>query len=552
MKSEYAFKKTLNNFKASFSRDTDEDLIKIKKENDEQEHRNLNSTHSTFQIHIGAQNSTIISSSNNDNFATDIEQLRTANGAIEQTKSDAAIEQMVFGKNDDEQLMKMQPFKQHQTLIAENVDISAHKLINIVNLNVNVKQQQNDNDDNNNIVFSEINSKFYRFMHFYTQSKNAYTSILSLQISIDNRIIFNDFINLMLLWPPKQLQFNQSEMEENEMNATAANDYVLPDNNNNNNKQPLSKMVNYQIDSINRNNKMYQIINKINAIDNNMDKKFNHKDKVNKKNNILNATETFCDNYKIDLNVAKSDKNSSKNLKITINFSSSMENDRIIIAKKTKSMENKHYNDKIEKANENNEQNAIKTNVTVNNNTMKLPMPAHHQRDGNHQNTKIENYENVPATKISTSHISFDKLIELIDSEPKRIRQWEQQTIQLNGTKPMLARLLRLCGGGEQAINNGTGGWGSPPSGTTTAPGLFPKIIIHIQLLVFFFFLQNQISNFIVTVGGSNATASSWGVTNQAPPQQWGNSSPQQAPQQVQQAPQQQPPQHSRKYFHSG
>lgn len=55
-------------------------------------------------------------------------------------------------------------------------------------------------------------------------------------------------------------------------------------------------------------------------------------------------------------------------------------------------------------------------------------------------------------------------------------------------------------------------------------------------------------SNFFcsVSVGGSNATTSSWGTANQAPPQQWGNSSPQQAPQQPQQAPQQQPPQHSR------
>lgn len=55
-----------------------------------------------------------------------------------------------------------------------------------------------------------------------------------------------------------------------------------------------------------------------------------------------------------------------------------------------------------------------------------------------------------------------------------------------------------------------------------------------------------------VSVGGSNATASSWGTANQAPPQQWGNSSPQQAPQQAQQPPQQPPPQHSREYFHIG
>lgn len=80
------------------------------------------------------------------------------------------------------------------------------------------------------------------------------------QINDDN----NDSITLKLLWPPKQLQFNQSD--------------VLPDN------KKLSKMV--------HNNKMYQIIRDNNSI---------------KGKNILKATDTFCDNYKNELNVAKSD-----------------------------------------------------------------------------------------------------------------------------------------------------------------------------------------------------------------------------------------------------
>lgn len=88
------------------------------------------------------------------------------------------------------------------------------------------------------------------------------------------------------------------------------------------------------------------------------------------------------------------------------------------------------------------------------------------------------------ATKF-TSHISFDKLIELIDSEPKRIREWNTKST-INAS-----HFLRLCGGGEQGINNGTTGWGSPP----TAPS--------------------------VAAGGSNASTTSWGSNQPPPQQQW-------------------------------
>lgn len=93
---------------------------------------------------------------------------------------------------------------------------------------------------------------------------------------------------------------------------------------------------------------------------------------------------------------------------------------------------------------------ADKQTVYANN---KLPSPS------------ISNdYTSVVADK---SHISFEKLIELIDSEPKRIREWNAKS------SFDASRLLRLCGGGEQGINNGTTGWGSPPSAPSAAPGKF-------------------------------------------------------------------------------
>lgn len=98
--------------------------------------------------------------------------------------------------------------------------------------------------------------------------------------------------------------------------------------------------------------------------------------------------------------------------------------------------------------------------------------------------SSMSNDHTIVLTTRTTSHISFDKLIELMDSESKRIREW-------NKSSPFNAiHLLRLCGGGEQGINNGTTGWGSPPTAPTTVPG------------------------------GSNASAASWGST-QPPQPQW-------------------------------
>lgn len=119
-------------------------------------------------------------------------------------------------------------------------------------------------------------------------------------------------------------------------------------------------------------------------------------------------------------------------------------------------------------------ENVVANEPTVNANNM-LPSSMSMSND----------HTNVLATK-TTSHISFDKLIELLDSESKRIREWNTRSSPFNAM-----RLLRLCGGGEQGLNNGTTGWGSPPTAPSTAPGV------------------------------SNAgSASSWG-SNQPPQPQW-------------------------------
>lgn len=98
------------------------------------------------------------------------------------------------------------------------------------------------------------------------------------------------------------------------------------------------------------------------------------------------------------------------------------------------------------------QENIVANEPTVNANN-KLPSPS-----------MSNDHTNVLATKC-TSHISFDKLIELIDSESKRIREWNTRS------SIDAMRLMRLCGGGEQGINNGTTGWGSPPTAPSAAPG---------------------------------------------------------------------------------
>lgn len=126
-------------------------------------------------------------------------------------------------------------------------------------------------------------------------------------------------------------------------------------------------------------------------------------------------------------------------------------------------------------------------------------------------------HTNVLATK-TTSHISFDKLIELLDSESKRIREWNtRSTVDA-------MRLLRLCGGGEQGINNGTTGWGSPPTAPSTAPGKYTCFLVIKSITVKNSFRSTNMSithKVIVNVsGGGNASTSTWGSA-QPPQQQW-------------------------------
>lgn len=182
MKSEYAFKEKLKNFKDSFNRDTVND-----DDNDNVDNDHL-TTIKVNQV-IGAD--------------------KAVHGAAANTAA-AAIDRFDNENNDEQQQQKQQSMTQlQQPSSSQHIDGREQ-----------IKMMQQINDDN------------------------------------------NDSITLKLLWPPKQLQFNQSD--------------VLPDN------KKLSKMV--------HNNKMYQIIR-----DNNSFKAKN------------NATDTYCDNYKNELNVAKSD-----------------------------------------------------------------------------------------------------------------------------------------------------------------------------------------------------------------------------------------------------
>lgn len=182
MKSEYAFKEELKNFKASFNGDT------VNDEDDKDDVDNYDHLTTIKGNHV--MESTMADATTNLSAAAAID----------------AIEQQHISGNDNDN--------------GSNAIIGTGTTTTTINEQINMMQQIND----------------------------------------DN----NDSITLKLLWPPKQLQFNQSD--------------VLPDN------KKLSKMV--------HNNKMYQIIRDNNSF---------------KSKNILNATDTFCDNYKNELNVAKSD-----------------------------------------------------------------------------------------------------------------------------------------------------------------------------------------------------------------------------------------------------
>lgn len=58
------------------------------------------------------------------------------------------------------------------------------------------------------------------------------------------------------------------------------------------------------------------------------------------------------------------------------------------------------------------------------------------------------------------SYISFDVLLNYVSAEPETLKKYNE--LYSTCKKP---RALRLCGGGEQALNSGTSGWGSPPAG---------------------------------------------------------------------------------------
>lgn len=70
-------------------------------------------------------------------------------------------------------------------------------------------------------------------------------------------------------------------------------------------------------------------------------------------------------------------------------------------------------------------------------------------------------------------YISFDELVNYISREPEILRKYRKT--QAACQQPLS---LRLCGGGEQTLNNGTSGWGSPPA----SGSIGNKLIFYIKL----------------------------------------------------------------------
>lgn len=78
----------------------------------------------------------------------------------------------------------------------------------------------------------------------------------------------------------------------------------------------------------------------------------------------------------------------------------------------------------------------------------------------------------IGSTKTQSSHITFDRLIELLDSESKRIHESNDAT---KSTKVAVQK-LRLCGGNDHEINHETTGPPALSSSTSAAPGKLPHL----------------------------------------------------------------------------
>lgn len=61
-----------------------------------------------------------------------------------------------------------------------------------------------------------------------------------------------------------------------------------------------------------------------------------------------------------------------------------------------------------------------------------------------------------------SNYMPFDLLLKYISNEQKLVKQY-RKTFATNQQPSS----MRLCGGGEQALNNGTSGWGSPPTASS-------------------------------------------------------------------------------------
>lgn len=71
-------------------------------------------------------------------------------------------------------------------------------------------------------------------------------------------------------------------------------------------------------------------------------------------------------------------------------------------------------------------------------------------------------HDPVKINNSTSNYMPFDVLLKYISNEPNLVKQYRKK-YSTNQQPPS----LRLCGGGEQALNNGTSGWGSPPTASS-------------------------------------------------------------------------------------
>lgn len=100
-----------------------------------------------------------------------------------------------------------------------------------------------------------------------------------------------------------------------------------------------------------------------------------------------------------------------------------------------------------------------------------------------------------PVRKNTTSnYMSFDLLLTYISNESKLVKQYRKK--YSTNQQPSS---LRLCGGGEQALNNGTSGWGSPPAASSMGKYIYSLEAIFLIYLEYkrYSFYREQFSPYV-------------------------------------------------------